>query len=380
MKYANVAVNRGVDATYDYHIPPELEGKIAPGHLVQVEFGTALEHAIVLSLHDEAEVERTKPIITRLDPRPVVSAEQIALSWWLSRAYLAPIGLCLWIWLPPGLTGHRDVIVRLRENYPPELVVDQLEEAVVALLKRRGALRGHQLNLALPGKEWRGVVEVLEHYDVVETESTLAPPRVRPRIVQTAALAIHPDDIPEAVLTLERTSLAADLLEVVATVPDVETATALKATRANKSHLQKLIEAGWVAEAGDQLRLTLDRDAVTPTLNELRKLDKPLRILRILAREGDPVDVSWIYAQADATLADLKKLEEADLVLLGEQQRWRDSLAQKEFIPVSPPSLTPAQSAAWGELQQSDSGSERDIDPTPDPSPTSGRGEDWVCR
>ncbi len=348
MKYAKVAVNRGVDATYDYHIPPELEGKIAPGHLVQVEFGTAMEHAIVLSLHDEAEVERTKPIIARLDPRPVVSAQQIELSWWLSRTYLAPIGLCLWIWLPPGLTGHRDLIVRLRENYPPELVVDQLEEAVVALLKRRGALRGHQLNLALPGKEWRGVVEVLEHYDVVETESTLAPPRVRPRIVQTAALAIHPDDIPEAVLTLERTSLAADLLEVVATVPDVETATALKASRANKSHLQKLIEAGWVAEQGDKLALTLDPAEVTPTLNELRKLDKPLRILRILAREGDPVDVSWIYAQADATLADLKRLEEAELVLLGEQQRWRDSLAEKEFIPVSPPSLTPAQVGSVG--------------------------------
>src|SRR5690606_18708350 len=112
--------------------------------------------------------------------------------------------------------------------------------------KRRGSLRGHQLSLAMPGKNWRAVVEALEKYKVVTTESALAPPRVRPRIVQTAALAIHPNDIPAAAQTLERRSLAADLLEVVATVPDVETAAALKATRANKTHLQKLIDEGWV--------------------------------------------------------------------------------------------------------------------------------------
>ncbi len=60
MKYARVAVNTPVDMTFDYHIPPELEGDLLPGHLVQVNFRTAMDHAIVVSLHDEAEVERTK--------------------------------------------------------------------------------------------------------------------------------------------------------------------------------------------------------------------------------------------------------------------------------------------------------------------------------
>ncbi|MEO8392559.1 MAG: hypothetical protein ABI700_06170, partial [Chloroflexota bacterium] len=128
MKYVKVAVNTPVDATFDYHIPPELEGKLQPGHLVQVQFRTAMDHAIVLSLHDEAEVESTKPVIARLDPRPVVTPEQIELAWWMSRAYRAPMGLCVWIWLPPGLTGHRDLMVRLRERYAPELVVDPVEE------------------------------------------------------------------------------------------------------------------------------------------------------------------------------------------------------------------------------------------------------------
>ena len=57
MKYVQVAVNTPVDMTFDYHIPPELEGQLQPGHLVEVEFGTARNHAIVLSLHDETSIE-----------------------------------------------------------------------------------------------------------------------------------------------------------------------------------------------------------------------------------------------------------------------------------------------------------------------------------
>ncbi|MBI1258499.1 MAG: primosomal protein N' [Chloroflexi bacterium] len=351
MKYAKVAVNTPVDATFDYHIPPDLEGKLQPGHLVQVQFRTAMDHAIVLSLHDEAEVEQTKPILARLDPRPVVTSEQIELSWWMSSAYRAPMGLCVWIWLPPGLTGHRDLLVRLRAQYAPELVVDAVEEAVVALLKRRGELRGHQLNLALTGKNWRAAVEGLEKYEVVTTESVLAPPRVRPRIVQTAALAIHPDEIPNAVRALERPSLAADLLEVVASQPEIDAKEALKASGAGKAHLDKLVEAGWIERENEQLALALSPAELSLHLNELCKLEKPLRILNILAREGDAVDVSWIYAQADASLADLKRLEEQDLILLGEQQHWRDSLADKDFVPVAPPTLAPEQQVAWDRLQ-----------------------------
>ena len=351
MKYAKVAVNTPVDATFDYHIPPDLEGKLQPGHLVQVQFRTAMDHAIVLSIHDEAEVEQTKPIIARLDPRPVVTPEQIELSWWMSSVYRAPMGLCVWIWLPPGLTGHRDLLVRLRERYAPELVVDAVEEAVVALLKRRGELRGHQLNLSLTGKNWRAAVEGLAKYEVVTTESVLAPPRVRPRIVHTAALAIHPDEIPNAVRALERPSLAADLLEVVASQPEIDVKEALKASGAGKAHLDKLVESGWIEHENEQLALALAPAELSLRLNELRKLEKPLRILNILAREGDAVDVSWIYAQADASLADLKRLEEQDLILLGEQQHWRDSLADKDFVPVAPPTLAPEQQIAWDRLQ-----------------------------
>ncbi|MEP7293931.1 MAG: DUF559 domain-containing protein, partial [Chloroflexota bacterium] len=301
---------------------------------------------------DEAEVEQTKPIIARLDPRPVVTEAQIELAWWMSRIYRAPIGYCLWMWLPPGLTGHRDLLVRLKEQYPAELVIDPVEEAIVSLLQRRGALRGNQLNLSLAGKNWRAAAEGLQSAGVVTMESVLAPPRVKPRIIQTAALAIHPKEIKKAARALERTSRTADLLEIVANVPGIEAKAAIRLSGGNKSHVEKLLESGWVEQAADEtLTTTLPPHEVTLRLDELRKLEKPLRILNILARANEPVDVSWIYAQADAALADLKRLEEEELILLGEQQRWRDSLAEKDFVPVTPPTLTPAQQAAWLRLE-----------------------------
>jgi primosomal protein N' len=45
MQYAEVAVNVPVSTTFHYHVPPELAGRLQPGHLVRVSFGTA-EHRL----------------------------------------------------------------------------------------------------------------------------------------------------------------------------------------------------------------------------------------------------------------------------------------------------------------------------------------------
>ena len=89
------------------------------------------------------------------------------------------------------------------------------------------------------------------------------------------------------------------------------------------------------------------------------------------------MDVSWLYAQTDAKLSDLKQLEEAGLVLLGESHSWRDSLARREFVPHIAPPLTPEQQAVWqvieaqlkqwAWLRREDSPDSPDSHPSPDP-------------
>ena len=49
MRYAEVALNVPVRKSFDYHIPDELTGSLRPGSLVRVEFGVAMQPAVVLA-------------------------------------------------------------------------------------------------------------------------------------------------------------------------------------------------------------------------------------------------------------------------------------------------------------------------------------------
>src|SRR5690606_26664398 len=107
----------------------------------------------VLDIHDAPPTDKdgnpinTKPVMDLLDPLPVVTDDQIDLAWWLSRQYLAPVGSCLWLMLPPGMVGKRDVLVTLVQ--PDAVRDDPLEAKIIDVLKRRGTLRGDQIRASL---------------------------------------------------------------------------------------------------------------------------------------------------------------------------------------------------------------------------------------
>lgn len=357
--YAEVAVNTAVNQTFHYHIPPELEGRILPGHLVQVGFGTAVQHGVVLALHDESPVQQTKPITALLDPHLVVTELQIKLARWMSNRYLTPIGLCFFgLMLPPGLTNGRDIRVTLLDENASS--TEMVEQQVINLLRaRKGTMTGRRLEVAKPlqGKHWRAAVEALAKAGSVDIERILMPPRVRPRTVQTAALAIHPNQIPVIIPTLGRESRRADLLEVVAGLP-MESPTVkqvLAAAGATRDPLNKLAEAGYVKISDEKpptVSLNIPREAVPEKLIELRDGEKYGRVLRMLARESGAVDVSWVYAQAGVKLDDLKRLEDEELIILGEKETWRDSLAGRDFMPTNAPPLTPDQAKVWGVIEK----------------------------
>lgn len=356
--YAQIAIDAPIHSTFDYTVPPELAGRLTAGHLVQVPFSTGVQHGIVLRLHDDPSPYKLKPITALLDPRPLLTAEQIAVAEWIAATYLAPIGPCIWLWIPAGLTGQRDMLYALpqaptdgdAETAPA--AADPLEAALLALLARRGALRGGQINTALAGKDWRRAADGLLRDGRLTRTPILMPPRQKPRLIQTAALAIAPETIGRAVRALERPSKPADLLAVIAkAAAPVPRKDAFKKAGATADHAGKLIDAGLIRDEDDALVLAIAPREVETRLAELRKIDKPMRVLRMLAREAEAVDVSWIYAQTDTTLNDLKRLEEAELITFGEAQRWRDSLADKAFIATTPPKLTVEQHTAWESIK-----------------------------
>lgn len=74
-------------------------------------------------------------------------------------------------------------------------------------------------------------------------------------------------------------------------------------------------------------------------------------VLDFLRAEGGPVDVSWVYAQTGCTRQHLNRLYERGLVVFDREERWRDPLEGRVFLPTEPLPLTPDQQAAWDEIR-----------------------------
>lgn len=275
--YAELAIYQApVRQTFHYAVPADLPVEI--GQLVEVSFRTGRSQGIVLDLTDNSPVPHVKPILDVISPEPVVTRTQIALARWMSNATMTPISACLWIMLPPGLTKRGDTLYTLADTTTTS------DDKVVALLLERGALRGAQIDHALPKSRWRVGLEPLIKQGVVRREAVLPTPQVKVRNVRTVRLAVAPEQVPEIVAKF--------------------------------------------------------------------KSQKQADVLKLLAEQTEPVDVSWIEEQTGADSAVIKRLAEKELVELGEAERWRDPLAGREFVPSTAPPLTAAQTAAWNTIQQ----------------------------
>lgn len=291
--YVEIAVNvPKVADVFHYHLPEALEGRVDVGHLVEVPFGRQRVQGVVLGFVDKPAIPQTRAVLTTLDPQAVLTRAQLILAQRLAEATLSSLGAYIQLMLPPGLGQQVDTLYTLnpQRSVRPGQSLSALQERLLALLGKRGPLRGRQIDSALPRIDWRPVARSLVRRGVISAESILLSPSVRPKTVRTAQLACPPQ-VAEARL------------------PELG--------RASSNALQR-------------------RQAM----------------LRFLMREPGPVEVSWIYAESGGNLADLHKLAELNLVILGESEAWRDPLENIEFQPAQPPKLTTDQQRCWDEIEQ----------------------------
>jgi primosomal protein N' len=108
----------------------------------------------------------------------------------------------------------------------------------------------------------------------------------------------------------------------------------------------------------------IPEDAVLSALSSLKRSKKQSEAFNHIALFDYPLDVSEVYEVTQTTKADLNALEKRGLVVFGERIVYRDSLADKDFIPSEPLELTHEQAAVWEEVKNA-------ITPIPDnPTPT----------
>ena len=249
MAFAQVVVLSPIQSTaweesvFTYHLPDELQGRLIEGSLVIVPFAQRRLYGVVIGLTDESLVPETRPIETLVDPEPVLTPAQISLARWIGQEYLAPVHECLKLMLPPGVVGFADILVTLNPDAPADAANTEAQAELLALLSRRGPLRGAQLSVALRGFDWRAAAEQLARRGVVRRHSFLAPPRARPKQVQTAQL-VTPVDADKALAGL-RSGVYCSIIEFLrAEGGAVDVSWIYAETGGKRYHLDKLAERG----------------------------------------------------------------------------------------------------------------------------------------
>ena len=291
--FARLAVNvPAITTLYDYSVPPELALQIQAGCLVTAPFGNQIVQGVILQLLDSPSVANPKSILDLLDPAPVLTQPQLALVILLAESTLNPLASIVSLMLPAGLSQQADITYELRNpNYEDKKFT--VTTRLLNLLKERGILRGRQIDSHFAKIDWRKTAQALVKKGILSTRHVLPPPRVRPKYIRVAQLAVPPE------------------------------------------------------EAHEQM----------PNLGTKQTLARRQSALTFLINQPVAINLSWVYAETGCTLADLQELEERGLIRLFESEIFRDSLegigrqVRKE-INIQALELTPEQSSALEKILQ----------------------------
>jgi primosomal protein N' (replication factor Y) len=170
--YAEVALPLGVDKTFTYLLPPELEEAGVIGVRVVVPFGRKYATGVIVGRPVQSDRTGLKPIRDVIDAEPLVSEELLQFCRWIADYYISPLGEVLKTALPQGFApaGKRVVTALVNPaDLPREL--SPARKQVLVLLSGTGPLSVQDLarhsgvrnmNALLSGLASAGLVRVEE--------------------------------------------------------------------------------------------------------------------------------------------------------------------------------------------------------------------------
>jgi len=317
---AKASAPGAVAHAFTYHLPDEMRGRLAAGCLVIVPFGTRRLYGVVVALSDKSPVPETRPVGSLVDPDPVLTPAQIALARWMSREYLASLPECLKVMLPPGVVGYADVLITLAPDAPASAANTDAQVALLALLRRRGPLRGTQLDAALHTTDWRPAAEQLSRRHIVTRQSFLAPPRAQPQRVHTVRLTASNAQI-DAFFAQLSSNKQADVIEwlVERDKPSAAVEEICAEVDCTDATLRTLASKGWISTSPSSTRVAAN---ISPT-----EIDQfiaeyshraPSQVAILAAIRAGPQMVDQL---PDASSGVLRTLEKKGLIARSRQPR-----------------------------------------------------------
>lgn len=95
--FAAVALENSLDRILDYAIPPVLQSQLLIGQRVRVPLGRGNrpQFGFVVAINPTTAYPRIKPLLAIDDPRVLINDKLMQLARWMSRYYIAPLGVVI---------------------------------------------------------------------------------------------------------------------------------------------------------------------------------------------------------------------------------------------------------------------------------------------
>lgn len=173
--YADVILPLPLAQLFTYHIPNELEGEVAIGKRVVVQFGAKkIYTALIHNLHHNPPKEyKTKPILWVLDTTPLIDATQLQFWEWISTYYQCSQGEVFNAAIPAGLKLESQTRISINTEFQYNKTLPKNEQYILDILTHCKDASVNDLNQSTGLKNTLPQIKSLLEKDAVVVEEQL---------------------------------------------------------------------------------------------------------------------------------------------------------------------------------------------------------------
>lgn len=173
MKFAEIIVPLSVQGTFTYSVPDELSEDCQVGKRVLIQFGKKKFYTgIIESLHENQPEYETKPIVSVLDSKPIVSSLHIKFWKWIAEYYMCSIGEVYAAALPVSMRIESQTQIAMSKDII-DAELSENEAKIVEKLRNQKTLTISQISTFVKVKNPvnivkklmnKGIIDVYEHF------------------------------------------------------------------------------------------------------------------------------------------------------------------------------------------------------------------------
>ncbi len=146
---------QGIDQTFSYLVPKELEKEIEVGKRVEVPFSSKTLEGFILRINENKEIEyKLKEIIKIIDEKPILNEELLELGKYMSLKTLSNLISCYQTMLPTALKAkinsniNKKYITYLKINKLPEKLTEK-QQIIIDLFKTEKILKKQATDISV---------------------------------------------------------------------------------------------------------------------------------------------------------------------------------------------------------------------------------------